>query len=160
MQVSSRFLRAALAVLVLLPALLLPDTASPAEVTLQWYHSPSAAVIGYKLYFGTASREYTDSVDVGYVTEHTFSTLADGAVYFFAATAYDPYGNESEYSNEVVRDLKFGLAPGIYSLSVPQGVEGTLVAITGVNLGSRKGSVYVGTRKARVMYWSGAGISW
>ena len=57
-------------------------------------------LVGYKIYYGTASGVYTHSVDVGNVTTYTLTGLTKGQVYYTAATAYDTSGNESGYSIE------------------------------------------------------------
>jgi predicted phage tail protein len=72
-----------------------------AEVTLAWNPNPESSVRGYKIYYGTSSRTYQQSIDVGNVTTYRVQSLADGVTYYFAATAYDSARNESGYSNEV-----------------------------------------------------------
>lgn len=58
---------------------------------------------GYKVYYGTSSGNYTDSIDVGNVTTYTIDKLSPGT-YYFAVTAYDIWGNESVRSDEVKKD--------------------------------------------------------
>jgi hypothetical protein len=55
---------------------------------------------GFKLHWGTASRQYTKTADTGLSTSHIISQLAAGT-YYFAAIAYDTLGNESVYSTEL-----------------------------------------------------------
>ena len=55
---------------------------------------------GYKLYHGTASRQYAMVLDVGNATAFTVDSLPAGTRYF-AVTAYDASGNESVHSLEV-----------------------------------------------------------
>jgi len=83
--------------------LLLPLTlyAGDYSVTLAWDPSPSPEAVGYNIYYGPSSRTYTNHVDAGNATTVTVSNLLNGATYFFAATAYDLAGLESDYSNEV-----------------------------------------------------------
>jgi hypothetical protein len=71
------------------------------KVTLAWNQSPDLNVIGYRVYHGAASRNYTNIVDVGNATSATISNLVEGATYYFAATAYNVLGMESEYSDEI-----------------------------------------------------------
>ncbi|RMD97412.1 MAG: T9SS C-terminal target domain-containing protein [Calditrichaeota bacterium] len=70
-------------------------------VILSWNPSPEADVMGYKVYYGNASGNYTQVLDVGKVTEFTLNNLVENTPYFFAVTAYDTALNESGYSNEV-----------------------------------------------------------
>lgn len=71
-------------------------------VTLAWDASPGTNVIAnYKLYFGVASKTYTNSVSAGTNLTVSVSNLVVGATYWFAATAVDTLGLESDYSTEV-----------------------------------------------------------
>ncbi len=56
---------------------------------------------GFNIHDGTSPGEYTMVTDVGPVTEFTFDSLAPGT-HYFAITAYDVYGNESDFSEQVV----------------------------------------------------------
>jgi hypothetical protein len=69
-------------------------------VTLAWNPSPSTDVAGYRVYYGTASGVYTNSVDSVTGTNTTLTGLAAGTTYYFAATAVDANGDESPFSNE------------------------------------------------------------
>jgi fibronectin type 3 domain-containing protein len=73
----------------------------PSSVKLGWNASPDADVAGYRVYYGSSSRNYTNSVDVGNVLTNTVAGLINGTRYYFAVTAYDMIGLESPYSNEV-----------------------------------------------------------
>lgn len=66
-------------------------------VTLAW-DANTDNTIGYKVHYGTATRNYTTHVDVGNVTTTNF-TLPPGT-YFFAVSAYNQ-GGDSGYSAEV-----------------------------------------------------------
>ncbi len=77
------------------------QTLHAAQVTLAW-DANSDPVAGYRLYYGHASGNYQSNVDVGSTTTHTWSGLADGQTYHFAATAYDASNNQSDYSEELV----------------------------------------------------------
>lgn len=74
-------------------------TNPPASVTLAWDASTNA--VGYTLYWGVATRSYTNTLKLANVTTGTISNLALGTTYFFAATAFDDLGLESDLSNEV-----------------------------------------------------------
>jgi hypothetical protein len=60
---------------------------------------------GYNIYYGTAAGDYSNSINVGKNTTYQVTNLRDGLTYYFAVTAYDISGNESEYSTEVQRSL-------------------------------------------------------
>ncbi|HLP77369.1 MAG TPA: tandem-95 repeat protein [Candidatus Paceibacterota bacterium] len=71
------------------------------SVTVTWSPSPDTNVIGYNVYYGGASRSYTNKTDVGSATNVTINGLVNGVTYYFAATAYNILGIESDYSAEV-----------------------------------------------------------
>lgn len=77
------------------------DKAHAGEVTLTWDANTDTNLAGYKLYYGSSSGNYQYSVDVANVTTYTLMNLPDGEIYYFAATAYDVYGNESSFSEEI-----------------------------------------------------------
>ena len=65
-----------------------------------------AALSGYKIYYRTASGSYETPLDVGNVTSYTINDLSlSPETYYFAVTAYDESGNESDYSNEVSKTI-------------------------------------------------------
>jgi hypothetical protein len=70
------------------------------SISLAWDPSPDPSVIGYKVYWGVATRNYTNSLSAGGATTLTISNLIAGRTYYFAATAYDTNGIESDYSVE------------------------------------------------------------
>lgn len=97
------------------------------RVTLAW--DPSDDATGYRLYWGTASRNYTQNVDVGNVTSYTVPLLVNTITYYFAVTAYDADGLESNYSDEVSTtipplptpvDLYVAVAPDILTWNIPE----------------------------------------
>lgn len=78
------------------------------NVSLAWDASGDANVAGYKIYIGVTSHNYTQSVDVGNVASATITVPDAGKTYYFAATAYDNSGTESDYSNEASFTLPVG----------------------------------------------------
>jgi hypothetical protein len=71
-------------------------------VTLAWDASTGTNVIAeYKVYYGIASATYTNAVSAGTNLTVSVSNLVVGATYYFAATAVDTSGLESDYSTEV-----------------------------------------------------------
>ncbi|MBE0544875.1 MAG: fibronectin type III domain-containing protein [Verrucomicrobia bacterium] len=77
-----------------------PATAAR-NVTLAWDASASPSVVGYRVYHGVASRNYTNQVSAGNTTSGTLSNLVEGTTYFIAATAVNDLGVESEFSDEL-----------------------------------------------------------
>ena len=71
---------------------------------LHWDPSPDPNVAGYIIQYGTASRAYHQSVDVGENTQWQIPNLPDGS-YYFAVLAYDDEGVRSSFSNEVVHRI-------------------------------------------------------
>ena len=70
------------------------------SVTLSWNSSSDPTVAGYKLYYGGASGDYTNTLSAGNATNITVSGLVEGDTYYFAATAYNSSGVQSPFSNE------------------------------------------------------------
>jgi hypothetical protein len=62
--------------------------------------SPLTALAGFKVYYGTTPGVYT-SVDVGPANSYQVIGLTKGTTYYFAVTAYDSSGNESDLSTIV-----------------------------------------------------------
>lgn len=71
------------------------------SVMLGWDPSTDPYVVGYNLYYGPSSQNYTNLVVAGDATNTIVSGLVEGVTYYFAATAYDSLGTESPFSNEV-----------------------------------------------------------
>ena len=84
-----------------LALMMFASLASAASVNLAWSPVTASNLAGYKVHYGTASRNYGSALDVKNSTTAAISGLEEGKTYFFAATAYDAYGNSSGYSNEV-----------------------------------------------------------
>jgi hypothetical protein len=70
------------------------------SVRLTWNPSPSANIIGYDIYYGGASGNYTNMVWVGNVTNWTIPGLLGGVTYYFAATAVNRSGLQSGYTSQ------------------------------------------------------------
>lgn len=85
------------------------------SVTLAWDSNPESDIGGYIVYYGCASRNYTNAVNVGNVTTNTVRGLVDGATYFFAVTAYNTNGLESDFSDEVSYSSAGGNLPPLVS---------------------------------------------
>jgi cell wall-associated protease len=83
--------------LVLLSAV--PATAG--TVTLTWSPNPEQDVTGYVVYWGTASGQYSTTVDVGPNLSFQFVEPDPTLRYYFAVAAYNLTGARSELSSEV-----------------------------------------------------------
>ena len=83
---------------------LFPAHAFGAAASFVWSANTESDLAGYKIYYGTFSGNYTQYVDVGNTTEYTQTGLQDGVTYYFASTAYDTAGNESDFSTEIEVD--------------------------------------------------------
>jgi hypothetical protein len=86
--------------------------AAAASVSLAWSQSSDTNVVGYNVYYGTASGVYTNNVTVGNSPNATISNLVPGITYYFAAAAFDALGNQGALSNET----QF-IVPGLLTLS-------------------------------------------
>ena len=84
---------------------------SAAQIRLAWDPNTETDVAGYKIYYGTASRNYGYSINVGNVTTYTLMGLMQGVTYYIALTAYDSASNESAYSNEVSGTVTETISP-------------------------------------------------
>lgn len=104
---------------------------------MTWNPSTSANVIGYRLYYGTRSRDYSASIDAGNSTSVDVPNLVDGTTYFFAVTAYTAV-YESQQSDEFVHTPNPGV---MLNMSMRARVQdGDAVVIAGFIIGgsSRK----------------------
>jgi IPT/TIG domain/FG-GAP-like repeat len=110
-----------------------------ATVNLAWDRNPEPDIASYIISYGTSSKNYTTSVNVGNVTTWSVS-LAAGSRYFFAATAVNTAGLTSPFSAEVSADFTSPTAPSIVNLSPTSGSVGTAVTISGANFGASQGT--------------------
>lgn len=69
-------------------------------VTLGWRSSGDPNVAGYKVYYGAESHNYDHCEDAGNSTNICITVPVAGATNYFATTAYDADGNESDFSEE------------------------------------------------------------
>ena len=81
-----------------------PPSPTSGTATVTWSPNSEADLAGYKLYIGTKSGAYSQTIDVGNITAYSVA-LAKGFTYFFALTAYDKTGNESNRSAELSRSI-------------------------------------------------------
>lgn len=79
----------------------LPGLVCASQVTLAWDANHESDLSGYIVHYGTVSRDYEFSVDVGNNVSVVISGLKMGKTYYFAVTAYDVDMNESDFSMEI-----------------------------------------------------------
>ena len=81
-----------------------PPAFGSSSVILTWDSSASTNVVGYKVYYGLASGVYDMAIpaDGATTTNAMVTGLTAGTSYFFAITAVDALGDESQFSNEAV----------------------------------------------------------
>jgi fibronectin type 3 domain-containing protein len=76
---------------------------STASVMLTWDANTESDLAGYKIYLATASGQYSlpTAALPATLTQFLVENLQLDVTYFFAVTAFDTAGNESNFSNEV-----------------------------------------------------------
>ncbi len=94
------------------PAPTPPPPLPPAAVgsaTLQWSASSDSRVVGYRVYWGTTSRAYqakgNGAPANGGNISHLVGGLQSKRTYYFAVTAYDNNGSESDFSAEATKTI-------------------------------------------------------
>lgn len=111
-------------------------------VTLAWDASTASDAANYKIYYGPASGNYTNSLSVGLATSGTVSGLVPGSAYYFAATVTDTSGFESAYSTEVTYTVPLPMtyAPPtlspLPSLTLPENAPLQAIALQGISSGN------------------------
>lgn len=91
------------------------SSSSPVSVTLvnnnavlTWDANSESDLVGYRVYYGTSPGNYQQARGEGivvYGTSYTVTGLASGMTYYFTLTAFDSSGNESDYANEVFKNI-------------------------------------------------------
>ncbi len=81
-------------------------------VTLAWLApthnvdgTPLTDLAGYRIYYGSMSGAYTDVLEVTLSSSTRQSLILSSGSYYFAMTAVDASGNESAYSNELMKSI-------------------------------------------------------
>jgi hypothetical protein len=107
-------------------------------ITIAWDPSPTEAVIGYRVNYGTQSGQYTNIVDVGGATSADLPNMIDGTTYFFAIVAYTAAGEASEPSSEFVHTVNPGMLLNISARANVQSGDDVVIAGFIVGGSSRK----------------------
>ena len=103
----------------------------PDSTSLTWDEPVTEGALGYTVYYGPASGNYTNSVvaaigqtDTGPGFTASLNSLAPGTTYYFAVSSYDAYGNASAPSDEQVYTTKIFQPPALVVASIiPEGAE-------------------------------------
>ena len=80
-----------------------PPSGGGGSAIVSWNANTEADLSGYRVYYGTSSRNYPNSISVGKVTSATITGLTVGTTYYIAVKAVDTSGNLSGYSAEVTK---------------------------------------------------------
>jgi hypothetical protein len=114
------------------------------SVQLAWFPSADTNVVGYNIYYGSSSGNYTTKISVGDTTNAIVTDLAEGTTYYFAATASDDIDDESPFSNEITYSI-LGDDPtnrpptlnSIKNLAINENAPKQTVKLTGITSGAK-----------------------
>ncbi|MFC1734452.1 hypothetical protein ACFL6I_29490 [candidate division KSB1 bacterium] len=70
-------------------------------VDLKWGAAQDSSRMGFNIYYGKTSGQYTRRRTTGNFDNYRLDGLNNNETYYFAVTAYDQFNRESDYSNEV-----------------------------------------------------------
>jgi hypothetical protein len=86
-----------------------PTTPSLGTAALQWNAATDPRVVAYRVYWGTARGNYQQArgsgLTAGTATAYTVRDLPAGRTYYFAVTAQDSSGVESDFSAEASKAI-------------------------------------------------------
>ena len=91
-------------------------------IEIDWTDAePASDVVGYRVYYGTSSGNYSQSVNVGNTTSTTLTGLANCTDWYAAVKAYNGAGESPEFSNEI----SGWACPIVNTPSPASGIQGT-----------------------------------
>jgi hypothetical protein len=105
------------------------------SMSLGWDPAPQAA--GYRIYYGTKSKNYTASVTTGSTPQATLTGLANCTDHYVAVKAYNSLGESPAFSNEVSGWPR----PEISSVSPGAAIQGSQFTMTLSGANFRTGAV-------------------
>jgi hypothetical protein len=119
-------------------------TAQATQAALTWSApttypdgSPITDLSGYKIYTGTSPGNYSQNINVGNLTSYDLTGLSDATSYYFAVTAYDSYGVESELSSAFGFTTPAAPPPAaLYTLAASAGNGGSITPSGSIALSS------------------------
>jgi len=77
------------------------------SLDVRWDASTDTNVMGYKVYCGTVSQQYTNVIVAGNTNSIVIGGAQPGITYYIAATSYNNAGWESAYSSEISFTVPF-----------------------------------------------------
>ena len=80
-----------------------PPPSGGGSAIVSWNANTESDLSGYRVFYGTSSQDYPNSISLGKVTSATINGLTVGTTYYFALRAVDTSGNLSGYSAEVTK---------------------------------------------------------
>ena len=101
------------------------------SVVLFWSPSVDTNVVGYNIYYGTVSGEYTNELVLSDVNTATLTGLTAGTTYYFVATATGTDGVESPFSNETTYTVPLPATLALQPVSSAGGVTAVNITATG-----------------------------
>ena len=120
------------------------------RVTLAWDRNSETNITGYRVYWGTVTRVYTDVINVGNATTASVPNLAPGVTYRFAVTAVNTLAAESDYSSEVSFTTTNIVTPnipptlsGLANLTINEDAGAQTVLLTGISSGGENQTLTV-----------------
>jgi len=148
------------------------------SLTLIWDENHEDDLAGYRVYRGTQSLKYDWYEFVGNITKFEINGLQTGVQYYFAVSALDYWGNESELSAEVYGSIgdsttqyyEFALYPSVpnpfpasggnpktmIKFSVPEKANIKLEIVNA--LGQKVRTLFNGAKETglHTMFWDGS----
>jgi hypothetical protein len=120
------------------------------SLTLAWDRNTETNVAGYRLYQGTLTRVYTNVLNTGNATTASVTNLVGGVTYYFAVTAFNTAGLESDYSSEITFTTTNIVTPNnpptlaaLANLTVNEDAGEQTVLLTGISSGGENQALTV-----------------
>ena len=115
---------------------------SSGSVSFLWNANSEADLAGYNLYVGNQTRIYSQVVNVGLVTNYALTGLSPGSTYYFALTAFNTAGLESDFTPElsyqvpVVASNALPTLDPIADFTLPEDAGQYVVSLSGITSGN------------------------
>lgn len=135
------------------------------SITLGWDLDADPQITGYRLYYGTASGSYTQSLDVGDLNTVTLLSLAGGNTYYAVVTSYNTAGAESLPSDEVSFNVATNSVPMVSLASPGSTINGPATITLSASASADNASIirvefYAGSSKLGVATTAPYSVVW